>query len=59
VGLQEIAEPLDIEGHDLMAGGDQLGNQHRPLVAAGPRHEDFHIARFFALFPAATGPAGT
>src|ERR1700730_2560192 len=39
---EEIAEPLGIEGHNLVALSQKLGYQHAALVAASPCHEYFH-----------------
>ena len=40
--LEEIAEPHDVERHDLVARLEQLGNEHAALVAAGAGHENLH-----------------
>ena len=42
VRIEEVAEPLDIEGDDLMAGLQELGNENAALVSARPGHENLH-----------------
>ncbi len=40
--LEEIAEPHDVEGDDLVAGLQQLGHEDASLVAARAGHENLH-----------------
>ena len=40
--LEEIAEPHDVEGDNLVAGGEQFWDQDGALVAAGASDEEFH-----------------
>jgi hypothetical protein len=42
VRWQEIAEPLSIYSHDIMARSQQLGDQNSSLVTACTRYQDFH-----------------
>jgi hypothetical protein len=40
--FQKIAEPHDIERHDLVACFEKFGDEHAPLVPASARQKDFH-----------------
>jgi len=39
---QVVAEPHDIEGHDLMSCAEQLWNEHAAFVAAASGNENLH-----------------
>src|SRR4051812_2044880 len=41
--LDEIAEPHDVEGNDLVASLQELGNEYAPFIAACSRHEYLHL----------------
>jgi hypothetical protein len=40
--LEEIAEPHDVEGHDLVSGFQQLWNENASLIAAGTSEKNLH-----------------
>ncbi len=40
--LEEISEPLGIEGGNLMTGGQQFRDKNGAFIAAGAGDENFH-----------------